>query len=64
MRSLSSILSLFFNEINQFNNTETRMLDSIYLMALKVLKNRYGVKTLKILHLLCNVIMDVITLHY
>ena len=29
MRSLLSILSLFHNEINQFNNTRARMLDSI-----------------------------------
>ena len=30
MRGLSSILSLFRNEFNKFNNTGARMLDSIY----------------------------------
>ena len=30
MRSLPSILSLFHNEFNKFNNTRARMLDSIY----------------------------------
>ena len=32
MRGLSSILSLFRNEFNKFNNTIARMLDSIYHM--------------------------------
>ena len=32
MRGLSSILSLFRNEFNKFNNTRARMLDSIYHM--------------------------------
>ena len=31
MRGLPSILSLFRNEFNKFNNTSARMLDSIYL---------------------------------
>ena len=30
MRGLPSILSLFRNAFHQFNNTEARMLDSIY----------------------------------
>ena len=30
MRGLPSILSLFRNELNKFNNTRVRMLDSIY----------------------------------
>ena len=30
MRGLPSILSLFRNEFNEFNNTGARMLDSIY----------------------------------
>ena len=30
MRGLLSILSLFRNEFNKFNNTRARMLDSIY----------------------------------
>ena len=33
MRGLSSILSLFRNEFNKFNNTKARMLDSIYHMT-------------------------------
>ena len=30
MQGLSSILSLFCNEINKFNNTRARMLDSSF----------------------------------
>ena len=37
MRGLSSILSLFRNEFNKFNNTGARMLDSIYHMTLRSL---------------------------
>ena len=33
MRGLLSILSLFRNELNKFNYTRARMLDSIYHMA-------------------------------
>ena len=33
MRSLPSILFLFHNEFNKFNNTRARMLDSIYHMT-------------------------------
>ena len=33
MRGLPSILSLFRNELNKFNNTRARMLDSIYHMT-------------------------------
>ena len=33
MQGLLSILSLFRNEFNKFNNTRARMLDSIYHMA-------------------------------
>ena len=36
MQGLSSILSLFRNEINKFNNTGARMLDFIYHMTLKI----------------------------
>ena len=38
MRGLSSILSLFRNEFNKFDNTGARMLDSIYHMTLNHLK--------------------------
>ena len=36
MRGLPSILSLFRNEFNKFNNTRARMLDSIYHMTLRL----------------------------
>ena len=35
MRGLSNMLSLFGNEFNKFNNTGSRMLDSIYNMLFK-----------------------------
>ena len=34
MRGLSSILSLFRNEFDKFDNTRARMLDPIYQMTL------------------------------
>ena len=37
MRGLLSILSLFRNKFNKFNNTRARMLDSIYHMTLRLL---------------------------
>ena len=61
MRGLPSILLLFRNKFNKFNNTGARMLDSIYHMTLKLIKNRIlGVETSRFCHLLCNIIMDVI----
>ena len=46
MQGLPSILSLFHNEFNKFNNTGARMLHSFYHMTLKLLKNHIiGVKT-------------------
>ena len=36
MRGLPSILSLFHNEFNKFNNTGARMLDSIYHVTLRL----------------------------
>ena len=39
MRGLPSILSLFRNEFNKFNNTRARMLDSFYHMTLRLLWN-------------------------
>ena len=41
MRGLPSILSLFRNEFNKFNNTGVQMLDSVYHMTLKLLKNTF-----------------------
>ena len=43
MRGLSSILSLFYNEFNKFNNTRARMLDSMHQLLLNLIS---GVKTL------------------
>ena len=40
MRGLPSILSLFHNEFNTFNNTRARMLDSIYIMTLRMPRAR------------------------
>ena len=37
MRGLPSILLLFRNKFNEFNNTGARMLGSIYHMALRLL---------------------------
>ena len=46
MRGLQSFLSLFHYKLIKFNNTGARMLDSIYLMTLKLLINHiFGVKT-------------------
>ena len=46
MLGLSSILSLFSNQFDEFNNTEARMLDSINHMTFKVLINCiFGVET-------------------
>ena len=39
MRGLPSILSLFCNKFNKFNNARAGMLDSIYHMTLKLLEN-------------------------
>ena len=48
MRGLPSILLLFRNELNKFNNTRARMLDSIYHMTntLKKLSFCHHVRTL------------------
>ena len=41
MRGLSSIYLFFHNEINKFNNTRARMLDSIYHMTLRCTQRCY-----------------------
>ena len=62
MRGLLSILSLFRNEFNKFNNTRERMLDSIYHMTLRLLCNLISaVKTLSFCHYVRNVVMDIKT---
>ena len=41
------------------------MLDSIYHITFKLLKNHsFSVKTSRFCHLFCNIIIEVITLHY
>ena len=50
MRGLPSILSLFRNEFNKFNNTRARMLDSIYHMT-NTLKSHFWHKNVIILSL-------------
>ena len=48
MRGLPSILSLFRNEFNKFNNTRARMLDPIYHMT-NTLKSHFWRKNVMIL---------------
>ena len=50
MRGLPSILSLFRNEFNKFNNTRAQMLDTIYIMA-NTLKSHFCRKNFIILSL-------------
>ena len=50
MRGLLSILFLFRNEFNKFNNTRARMLDSIYHMT-NTLKSHFWRKNVIILSL-------------
>ena len=50
MRGLPSILSLFRNEFNKFNNTRARMLDSIYHMT-NTLKSHFWCKNVEFLSL-------------
>ena len=50
MQGLPSILSLFRNKFNKFNNTRARMLDSIYHMA-NTFKSHFWRKNVIILSL-------------
>ena len=50
MRGLPNIISLFRNELNNFNNTRARMLDSIYYMT-NTLKSHFWRKNVIILSL-------------
>ena len=53
MQGISSFLSFFRNEFNEFNNTGARMLDSICHMTLKLINNRIlGAKMSRFRHLL------------
>ena len=56
MRGLPSILSLFRNEFNKFNNTRARMLDSIYHMTNTLKLSHFCVKTLYFCHYVRNVL--------
>ena len=60
MRGLPSILCLFRNEFNKFNNTRARMLDSIYHMT-NILKSHFWRINIMFCHHVRNVVMDVIT---
>ena len=62
MQGLPSILS-FFSPTSLINSIiqDTQMLDCTYHMTLKLFKNRiFGVKTLRLRHILRNDIMDII----
>ena len=55
MQGLPSILLLFHNEFDKFNNSGAHMLDSIYHMTLKFIKNHiFDVKKSRLCHLLLN----------
>ena len=64
MRGLPSVLSLFRNELNKFDNTRARMLDSINHMT-NTLKSDFWRKNVIILsffyNYVRNIVMDVIT---
>ena len=66
MRGLPSILSLFRNEFNKFNNTRARMLDSIYHMTNTVKSHlwRKNVKTLYFYHYVRNVVIKDCLLYF
>ena len=60
MRGLPSILSLFCNELNKFNNTGERMLDSIDHMT-NTLKSHFCRKNVIILSLCTQRCYEIIT---
>ena len=60
MRGLPSILSLFRNKFNKFNNTRARILDSIYHM-INTLKSHFWHKNVNFCYYDRNVVMGVIT---
>ena len=47
MQGMPSILSVFRNEFNKFNNTGTQIFDSIYYETLKYLKCAFLVQVYK-----------------
>ena len=60
MRGLPSILSLFRNEFNKFNNTRARMLDYIYHMTNTLISHFWRKNIIFFFHYERNVVMDVI----
>ena len=51
----------FLQQINEFDNTERQILDSIYPMKLKLLLNSiFGMKTQRFCHYKHDVVMEVI----
>ena len=65
MRGLPTILLLFHNEFNKFNNAGAQMLNSIYHITLKLLKNSiFVVKISRFCHYVPNVVIDIITKPY
>ena len=65
MRGLPIILLLFFNQVKKHIYTEAQMLDSIYYITLKLVKNRIcGVEMSGFYLLLRNAMMDVIMQRY
>ena len=61
MRGLPSILSLFRNEFNKFNNSRARMLDSIYHMTNTLKSHFWHKKCYNCVIFIRNVVMDAIT---
>ena len=60
LRGLLRILSIFCNEFNKFNNTRARMLDSVYHMTLRLLRNLISAIKRYNLYAPSTVVMDVI----
>ena len=59
IRGLPSIISLFHSEFNKFNYAKARMLDSIYIMLLKLLCSSFFMLKRIISHYVRMVVMDV-----
>ena len=61
MQGLSSIFIAFCNKFKKFNDKLAQMLDSMYLITSRLLKNRiFGVTAFRFCHLLHNIMMDII----
>ena len=64
MRGLPSILFLFCNKFNKFNNTGARMIYSIYYVPKIAYNSHFWRETLRICHYIRSFVIDVITLCY